>query len=100
MIPLIILDLLCYEPNLIKIFHANLYLTLDTFDGFRPPELNKASSISESFLKRTFISHDPILQYNMLSNLFNSQKIKGDEGFSYVMSLGLNEYLNKLEENF
>ena len=36
----------------------------------------------------------------MLSNLFNSQKIKGDEGFSYVMSLGLNEYLNKLEENF
>lgn len=97
MIPLVALDLACFQCAFIKIFHADLMLTAARVAGYYPESLSKDGKMKSTF-RRGSISHDPTLQYLTLNKLWRNKKLSGDQRFEQVMEMGLDNYLVELEK--
>lgn len=96
-IPNIVLDLLPFRPKNVKIFHADLMLTVDRQKGYYPEEWNRDNKMEKDYLKSSSRAHDPVTQYNLLRNLWDKDLIEGDERFNMVMSLGDEEYMRQMQ---
>ena len=46
------------------------------------------------------MSHDIILQYQIISSLYNKNLVKGDSMLSNVINMGQLNYLEKMEDHF
>jgi hypothetical protein len=93
----ITMDLLRFQPDEIKIFHADMMLTVDRNDGYYPAEWGRDNKKKKVFLEFSSRSHDPVIQYWLLHTLFKTGKIKGDKRFEEVMMLGEREYMIQLQ---
>ncbi len=98
MIPNCIFDLLHFTPSKIKVFHADLMLSVRRFPGYYPDsfDYDNEKRMIELFCRGS-VSHDPATQYLALQNLWNSKRIEGDERFNEVMQLGCEEYMLQLQ---
>ena len=96
-IPNILLDLLCFNPASINIFHADLMVTVDRCDGYHSNTWKKDKDAKKHFLQECARAHDPITQYWILNKLKNNPLIRGDKRFEDVMQLGEQEYMTKLQ---
>ncbi len=93
--PNAILDLLKCYPKKIKIFHADLMLTVSRFEGY------KAHAEKEAEHARIFIdtmkNHDPVAQFSFLEIAYKSGLLEGDSMFQRVMELGEEKYMQALQ---
>ena len=99
MIPLVCLDFSLFNARTIKIYHADLMLTIRRQDGYYPESFEREKKLRDIFLIGS-VSHDPIQQFYVLSRLFETKKISGDLVFSRVMNMGLERYLIELESAY
>ena len=97
-IPNAIIDLLKFHPKKIKVFNADLMLTVKRVKDYNPQEFNLNSKIEmiERFC-RASISHDPVAQYNVLNILWKQKLIEGDTRFNEVMQIGAKDYMKQLQ---
>jgi len=93
-IPNAVLDLLCFEPSIIKIFHSDLMTSTSRDPGYFVPELERQDRTR--LMLRSFTNVDPLSQFNLLKILFDQEKVVGDRVFSCVMGLNDIEYLDRL----
>lgn len=101
MLPNLLLDLCNLTCFPVKLFHFDLMLNPIRQNDYYPKGLNvpQQNEILNSFyFKKSTIKHDPILQFKILSKLWQNHKIIGDEKFTEIMSKGLNAYLIELEK--
>ncbi len=96
-IPNALCDLLRFDTDSIKIFHADLMLTVDRFTGYTPGVENSAKHI-DVFLKSCAGAHDPLTQYALLKLMHSAKKISGDPAFERVMQLGEASYMKELQQ--
>ncbi len=95
-LPLVLLDIMESEFKNIKIFHSDMFLTINRSPGYYPKEFNLGQKIN----LKSFLFHDPLSQHEILKKMYLNEKIKGDERFNSVMKLDKFEYLKKLEETY
>ncbi len=95
-IPNIAFDLLLFNPKKVKIFHADLMLTVQRNKGYDPDKSIKYN-IKEKFLRSLSTSHDPISQFVFLKNLFDKNLIEGDKRFQEVMKLEVKQFMVELQ---
>lgn len=99
LIPLVLMDLLLYNPRNIKVFHSDLMLTQKRYNGYYSYNtLEKTNSEINNSFRVSSITHDPITQYNLLKRLYDIKKISGDKVFEKVMDIGLLNYLKNLQD--
>ena len=97
-IPNVVLDLLRFKPTMIKVFHADLMLTVDRQHGYIPKTWGWDGEMAKVFLRSSSKSHDPVTQYWVLNALWSNGCIHGDSRFDEVMSLGEREYMRRLQQ--
>ena len=99
LMPNIVLDLLRFEPKVIHVFHADLFVTVERAFGYNSPNMKVQDNSEQSVKMLTHFSEeeDPVTQYNILHRLWEQKKIGGDTRFSEVMSLGEKEYMRQLQ---
>lgn len=97
-VPHIATDLLRFNPSSIFIFHADLMLSIerDSQYSLRVWRIEDYK-MKEVFLRLSSYCHDPVVQYWILHALWMRKKIKGDERFEEVMSMGEREYMRQLQ---
>ena len=95
-LPLVLLDILEAKVKRIKIFHSDMFLTINRSPGYYPKEFNLGQKID----LKSFLDHDPMSQHEILKKLYSHKKITGDNKFDQVMKLDTYEYLKKLEETY
>lgn len=93
----ITMDLLRFEPMEIKIFHADMMLTVTRNNGYYPSLWERENNMERTFLKFSSRSHEPVIQYWILYTLFKNGKIGGDKRFEEVMMMGEIEYIKQLQ---
>ena len=91
--PNAVIDLLRFNPGIIRIFNTDLMLSAGRYAGYRPAGA-KPIEYTRSFIK----THDPVLQFKTMHRLWELGYIVGDQRFEEVMGLGLNEYLAQLQK--
>ena len=91
--PNAVIDLLRFNPRIIRIFNTDLMLSAGRYAGYRPAGA-KPIEYTRSFIK----THDPVLQFKTMHRLWELGYIVGDQRFEEVMGLGLNEYLAQLQK--
>ena len=98
MIPHCLFDLLFFGAKKIKIFNADLMLTVLRTHGYFPVgfKSNNKKRMIERY-KRICVIQDPVTQYRALNNLWNAKRIQGDSRFKEVMELGCEEYMRQLQ---
>ncbi len=102
-IPNVVLDLLRFDSYSVKVFHADLMLTVQRFAGYHwwadcsfDQGVDEQIRLIENYL-RSFVFHDPVTQYVLLSNLWEAGRVVGDERFTEVMRLGCEEYMRQMQ---
>ena len=98
LLPLALLDILETNVKIIKIFHADLFLTKNRTLNYYPSAFKKHKSILPKLVIESFLDHDPMMHHKFLKNIYNNDKIIGDTKFDQVMKLDTHEYLKRLEE--
>ena len=98
LLPLALLDILETNVKIIKIFHADLFLTKNRTLNYYPSAFKKHRSILPKLVIESFLDHDPMMHHKFLKNIYNNDKIIGDTKFDQVMKLDTHEYLKRLEE--
>ncbi len=96
-IPNALCDLLRFDVKIIKIFHADLMLTVDRIAGYHPGVDNSAKHV-ELFIKSCVGVHDPVTQYAFYKLMHRAKKISGDRRFESVMDLGEESYMKELQQ--
>ncbi|MHC1703455.1 MAG: hypothetical protein AB9846_06060 [Tenuifilaceae bacterium] len=96
-IPNIIFDILLFKPAAIRIFHADLMLTVNRSSGYYPDDWNREKNMKIIFLSSSAAIHDPVTQYWFLQTLWKNGSFNGDSRFNEVMSLGEKEYMHQLQ---
>ncbi|MBS8241256.1 hypothetical protein DYI22_12155 [Marinobacter lipolyticus] len=91
--PNAILDLLRFHPAGIRVFNTDLMLSSGRFAGYTPAGA-KPVDYTRSFIK----THDPVLQYQIMRRLWSQGCISGDDRFNQVMGMGLQCYLDELQQ--
>ena len=97
LLPLVILDILPTEPKIVKIFHSDLFLTVNRVANYYPSAFNRDKKFVKDKARESFLNHDPAMQHHFLKKIYKINKIKGDEKFDKVMKLETLDYLKKLE---
>jgi|GEM_PF-3050536 len=97
-LPKIILDILQFNPRTIKIYHSDLMLTINRVKGYVPKSWEWENNMKKTFLDICSRLHDPATQYIILQNFWKLGIIDGDQGFSNVMNMGLEGYMQNLEK--
>lgn len=90
--PNAVLDLLRFNPSGIRVFNTDLMLSAGRFSGYRLAK-SKPIDYTRSFIK----THDPVLQYQIMKQLWDNGLISGDARFDDVMSMGVRKYLQQLQ---
>jgi pentatricopeptide repeat protein len=90
--PNAVLDLLRFNPAEIRVFNTDLMLSAGRFAGYNPAGA-KPIDYTRSFIK----THDPILQYKVMQRLWKIGLISGDARFDEVMVLGVQKYMEQLQ---
>ena len=93
----IVMDLLRFDPKEIKIFHADMMLTVARSTGYYPLSWARENNMERTFLEFSSRSHDLVIQYWLLYTLFKKGRIKGDKRFDEVMELGEKKYMQQLQ---
>ncbi|EON90640.1 hypothetical protein MARLIPOL_17873 [Marinobacter lipolyticus SM19] len=91
--PNAIIDLLRFLPAGICVFNTDLMLSSGRFAGYTPAGA-KPVDYTRSFIK----THDPILQYQVMHQLWKVGYLSGDVRFNAVMGMGLRRYLDELQK--
>jgi hypothetical protein len=94
-LPKIVFDLLLHRASFVKIFYADLMLTVNRVAGY-VPESWQWNDMHIEFLNICSKLHDPVPQFLWLKHLFNHRLIVGDKRFTQVMELSLDEYIFQL----
>ncbi len=94
--PNAIMDILKCYPKEIKIFHADLMLTVSRFEGYKA-HAGKVAEHAKVFLG-TVTNHDPIVQWSFLEIPYKAGLLKGDSMFNRVMEMGEEKYMQALQE--
>jgi hypothetical protein len=97
MVPIIIMDLATLACRSVKIFHTDLMLSVSRYLGYNKYSFQDENKKKVMFLYAS-ITHDPVLQYRTLKNVWKHNKIHGDLRFEQVMTVGLDDYLKELEQ--
>lgn len=100
MIPLVVLDLALLGVSNAKIFHTDLMLTRARAKNYYPESFGRDDENAAKIFRISSMVHDPVLQYRTLNRLWERGKLDGDEAFSRVMEMGLNQYLFELERAY
>jgi len=98
-IPNLLLDLLRFQPSRIKVFHADLMLSVNRTEGYRAPSEEELSD-KYNFHLDDFTNIDPITQFYTLRTLFDDGKIEGDPRFSKVMQMDEASFMDQLQTNY
>jgi len=98
MIPLVIFDLLFYNPKSIKIFKTTFFINKNSYDP--KYQLEKNLNISKQNHKKSFTEHNPISQIRYIRNLFRSKVVSVDEECEKVLNLSDEKYLEILENEY
>ena len=98
MIPLVIYDLLFYNPKSVKIFKTTFYISKNSHDPKYRLEKHLNESKQEHF--ESFTEHNPISQLRYVRNLFLNKIISVDEECEKVLSLSDEKYLEILENEY
>lgn len=96
-IPNALLDLLRFAPARIKVFHADLMLTVDRFAGYNPHADDTARHM-RIFINSCAGAHDPVTNHFVLKLLHDAGRVSGDAGFERAMSLSESGYMQALND--
>lgn len=94
--PNAIFDLLRCHPKEIKVFHADLMLTVNRYKGYKHTA-EKFSEHAKVFLD-TLTNHDPMIQWSFLEIPYKAGLLKGDAMFERVMNMGEEKYMHALQK--
>ena len=105
MMTIVALDIALFTSDTLKIYHADLMLSVMRQKGYYPKDYysksfdrnNEDDQAQKERFRWSSIVHDPIQQYRTLNNLWRNKKITGDARFVEVMQMGLDAYLLELE---
>lgn len=86
----ILLNLLMYEFKEIKVFNANLFINSSTIKAYRN---------YNNYLK-VFYQHDPVSNFIFTKKLYENKVIEVDAALADVLSLSVDEYVDKLDEAY
>jgi hypothetical protein len=89
-------DLLLYSPSKIKIFSCNMYISFG--HGYDSSYGQTLASDRKNWYPT--IGHDPYSQYKFMEFLYKNSLVCGDEEFSDVMMLGVNQYMESLQNQY
>jgi hypothetical protein len=96
MLPNIVSDLLLYSPSKIKVFSCNMYISFG--HGYNSLYGQTPVSIREKF--HPTVGHDPFSQYKFMEILYKNSLLYGNEEFTYVMTLGIDQYMESLQNKY
>jgi glycosyltransferase involved in cell wall biosynthesis len=94
-LPKALFDILRFRPKKIKIFHADLMLTVDRLEGYYNNETQ--NDMIEFFLNVCAYRHDPLSQFYFLKNLYDANAFQGDHKLSRVLKMKAIDYMVGLE---
>ena len=99
LLPIIVLDLKGFNPKSIFVYHVDICLTKEKLDGYFPKNW-KRNSNDQIHLHtiKTFIGHDPIVQFTILKTFWKKGFIKGDQRFEEVINMSTEKYMKSLQE--
>ena len=100
LLPIALLDILKNKPKIIKIFHSDLFLTVNRTSNYFPKSFNRDEMKIRKTLRENILEHDPMCHHEFLKKLFDQGKIIGDKKFTNVMKMETFEYLNKLQDTY
>lgn len=92
--PYILYDLMHFNPNDVKIYNTNLYLTKQIYDksyGF---------TVDYRAYLNAFYIHDIYYNYCVLRNMINCFDVDMDEHLKYVVNLGVDKYIQEMEKEY
>jgi hypothetical protein len=95
-LPKAVIDILRFKPAHVKIFHADLMLTVDREVGYKPSTWTE--DMRAFFLEICSKRHDPVTQFYIMKNLCASRVISGDKRFDEVISLSPQQYMKELDK--
>lgn len=98
LLPLTLLDVLESNPKYIKIFHSDLFLTMQRTKNYYPNTVQRDKNLIFKIISESFLDHDPVVNHKILKKIYQFEKIQGDFKFNEVMNLDTNKYLKKLED--
>lgn len=99
-LPKLVLNILHGRPRSVRIYHADLMLTVDRTSGYVPDDWNWNNRKHAIFLDHCARKHDPLPQLFLLQNLFRRGLIDGDQRFEEVMSLDRADYMAQLQMRY
>lgn len=94
--PNAIVDLLKCQPARLKIFNADLMLTVSRHAGYKA-HAQTVEQHARLFLN-TLKLHDPLVQFVFLNVAYQSGRLEGDAMFSRVMDMGEAGYMQALQQ--
>lgn len=94
--PNAIIDILKCSPKEIKVFHADLMLTINRSKGYKYTA-EDTSQHAKVFLN-TITNHDPIIQWSFLEIPYKAGLLDGDSMFKHVMDIGEERYMQSIQE--
>jgi len=93
MIPIILYDLLNFEPSRVKLFNVNFYLARTIY--------NKDYYNKDMFKgRRSLAAHDALSNFNFVRNIWKADLIETDEECTSVLEMSPQEYCKRLEEYY
>jgi len=93
MVPLIIYDILYFEPSKIKVFYSNFFLAKKLHKNNYK---NKAVTLQGMYLSLS--SHDCLSQVNFVRNIWRAGLIEADRECEKVLNLSAKQYMYELED--
>mgnify|MGYP003964678395 FL=1 len=96
MLPNTVADLLPYNPSKIKVFSCNMNISFG--HGYNLSYGQIPVNIREKFYPT--IGHDPFSQYKFMEFLYKNSLIYGSEEFAHVMTLGVDQYMESLQNQY
>lgn len=96
MIPIVLLDILTFNPKEVKVFKTNFFLAKNThFKGYQSKQyLNRPHEIKWY----SHWEHNLVTQINIVKNLWNSGQIKVDKNCKKVLELSPEHYVKEMEK--
>lgn len=95
----IILDLILFKPRKIKVFNSDFYLG-DYDENYDNLDLYKSHYKDLINLRRSFATHDLLMNYRITRNLYKNKVIDLDYNLKNILDLNEKNFLEKIKEKF
>jgi len=96
-LPNVVLDLLCFKPKSIKVFHCDLFINVDRANGYQA-EYYDDNKLKYIKYIESFTHQDLMVQFYLLKTFYENKVISGDDRFSWVMNQKDYEYINHVQK--